>query len=101
MKKYAKISDDIAFLSPCIAKADEINDENTYGYVKYNVTFKKLSEYLEANHIDISQYEEYNFDDIGCNLGFLFSRPGGLKGEYWAIYKRLLDKTSKWYSTCL
>jgi len=87
MKKYAKISDDIAFLSPCIAKTDEINDENTYGYVKYNVTFKKLSEYLEANHIDISQYEEYNFDDISCNLGFLFSRPGGLK-ENISVYMK-------------
>jgi iron only hydrogenase large subunit-like protein/nitrogen-specific signal transduction histidine kinase len=79
MKRYANIQDDIAFLSPCVAKADEINDKNTYGYVKYNVTFKKLTEYLEANHVDISQYEECNFDDIGCSLGFLFSRPGGLK----------------------
>ncbi len=79
MKKYANIDDDIAFLSPCVAKADEINDKNTYGYIKYNVTFKKLTEYLEANHIDISQYEESEFDDIGCSLGFLFSRPGGLK----------------------
>lgn len=79
MKEYEKINDDIAFLSPCISKADEINDENTFGYVKYNVTFKKLSEYLEANHIDIYQYEEYDFDDMGCDLGFLFSRPGGLK----------------------
>lgn len=79
MKKYENIQDDIAFLSPCVAKADEINDENTYGYVKYNVTFKKLIEYLDVNNIDLSKYEEYNFDDIGCSLGFLFSRPGGLK----------------------
>jgi len=79
MKKYAHINDDIAFLSPCIAKADEINDENTHGYVKYNVTFKKLKEYLETNNIDVSQYEECKFDNIDCDLGFLFSRPGGLK----------------------
>lgn len=79
MKKYANINDDIAFLSPCIAKADEINDKNTYGYVKYNITFKKLTEYLEAKNIDIYQYEECNFDNIDCGLGFLFSRPGGLK----------------------
>ena len=79
MKKYANIHDDIAFLSPCVAKADEINDNNTYGYIKYNVTFKKLTEYLEANHIDISQYKGAEFDDLGCSLGFLFSRPGGLK----------------------
>ena len=78
MKKYANINDDIAFLSPCIAKSDEINDKNTYGYIKYNVTFKKLVEYLEVNNIDLSKYEERNFDDIGCSLGVLFSRPGGL-----------------------
>lgn len=79
MKKYANISDDIAFLSPCVAKADEINDKNTYGYVKYNITFKRLTEYLETNNIDLLKYNECNFDDIGCSLGFLFSRPGGLK----------------------
>lgn len=88
MKKYKKIEDDIAFLSPCIAKADEINDKNTYGYVKYNVTFKKLTEYLERNKIDISKYEENDFDNIDCGLGFLFSRPGGLKEN---IEARLKD----------
>lgn len=79
MKKYEHIKDDIAFLSPCIAKADEIHDENTNGNVKYNVTFKKLSEHLTINNIDISKYEESSFDDMGCSLGFLFSRPGGFK----------------------
>jgi len=79
MKKYVNINDDIAFLSPCIAKSDEINDKNTYGYIKYNVTFKRITEYLEENNIDLSKYKESNFDDIGCSLGFLFSRPGGLK----------------------
>ncbi|WP_297428326.1 [Fe-Fe] hydrogenase large subunit C-terminal domain-containing protein [Clostridium sp.] len=79
MKKYANINDDIAFLSPCIAKIDEINDENTHGYVKYNVTLEKFSKYLKINNIDISKYDECDFDNIGGGLGFLFSRPGGLK----------------------
>lgn len=79
MKKYAKISDDIAALSPCIAKHDEINDKNTNGYVKYNVTFKKLQDYFKNNRIDISSYAESEFEDMGCSLGYLFSRPGGLK----------------------
>ena len=79
MKKYKNITDNIAFLSPCIGKSDEIHDKNTYGYVNYNVTFKKLFEYLNEKHIDINNYQEYNFDDIDCSLGFLFSRPGGLK----------------------
>lgn len=79
MKKYAGITDDIAFLSPCISKADEINDNNTSRYVKYNVTFKKLLQYLENKNINLSQYAEQDFNDMDCSLGFLFSRPGGLK----------------------
>lgn len=79
MKKYANIQDDIGFISPCIAKGDEIGDNNTHDYVKYNITFKKLKEYLETNKIDICKYDECDFDDVGCSFGFLYSRPGGLK----------------------
>lgn len=79
MKKYKNITDNIAFISPCIGKSDEIHDKNTYGYVNYNVTFKRLLEYLDKNNINIDNYEEYDFDDIACDLGFLFSRPGGLR----------------------
>lgn len=79
MKKYKNIKDDIAFLSPCVSKSDEIHDKNTNGNVKYNVTFKNLFEYLKNNNINIDSFENCNFDDIGCGLGFLFSRPGGLR----------------------
>lgn len=79
MKKYLGITDDIAFLSPCIAKIDEINDKNTFGYVKYNVTFKKLLKYLENNKIDLSKFQSQDFENLDCGLGFLYSRPGGLK----------------------
>ena len=76
MKKYKNITDNIAFISPCISKSDEIHNENTHGYVNYNVTFKRLCEYLNKNNINIDDYEEYDFDDVKCDLGFLFSRPG-------------------------
>ena len=79
MKKYAGINDDIAFLSPCISKADEINDSNTKSYVKYNVTFQRMQQYLEEKNIDLSKYSQEDFCDMDCSLGFLFSRPGGLK----------------------
>jgi iron only hydrogenase large subunit-like protein len=88
MKKYENISGDIAFLSPCIGKKDEISDKNTMGFIKYNVTYKKLQEYLENIKIDLSKYEEYDFDDMGCSLGCLFSRPGGLKEN---VYKKAPD----------
>ncbi|WP_392486354.1 [Fe-Fe] hydrogenase large subunit C-terminal domain-containing protein [Haloimpatiens sp. FM7315] len=77
-KKYEDCSEDLAFLSPCIAKKDEIEDKNTKGYVKYNITYKKLKEYIEDNHVDLNSYDEVNFYDK-CGFGFLFSRPGGLK----------------------
>jgi len=79
MKKYENISGDIAFLSPCVGKKDEISDKNTMGVIKYNVTYKKLQEHLENRKIDLSKYDGYDFEDMGCSLGYLFSRPGGLK----------------------
>lgn len=79
MKKHSGITDDLAFISPCISKSDEIYDKNTQGYVKYNVTFKKISDYIKKNNINLSNFKEYDYDDIGCSLGFLFSRPGGLR----------------------
>lgn len=85
LKKYKKINDDIAFLSPCIGKLDEIKDPGTGGYVKYNVTYGKLKEYLSKNKVNLSGYSETDFEDIGCSLGFLYSRPGGLKENVEAL----------------
>ncbi|MBC7959953.1 MAG: hypothetical protein H7X94_08805, partial [Vallitaleaceae bacterium] len=79
LKRYASVFSDIAFLSPCIGKINEINDSNTKDYVKYNITFKKISEYLEKHQINLSNYQMAEFEDIGCSLGLLFSRPGGLR----------------------
>lgn len=39
-------------LSPCIAKSYEIHDKNTNDYINYNVTFKKLMQYLNKNNIN-------------------------------------------------
>lgn len=79
LKKYEHHTSDLAFLSPCIAKSSEINDVYTGNMIQYNVTFKKLKEYLEANKVNISNYKKHSFEDIGCSLGCLFSRPGGLR----------------------
>ncbi|XOQ49364.1 MAG: hypothetical protein ACFWUM_10720 [Eubacteriales bacterium] len=47
--------------------------------IKYNVTISKLKEYIEKNNINLSSYPSVDFDDTPCDLGFAFSRPGGLK----------------------
>lgn len=79
LKDYANVREDIAFLSPCIGKINEINDPNTRGYIQYNLTYKKLKDYLDKNSVSLSNYREQEFEDIGCSLGCVFSRPGGLK----------------------
>jgi iron only hydrogenase large subunit-like protein len=79
LRKYKNINDDLAFISPCIAKNIEFSDDNTYGMIKYNVTISKLKEYIEKNKINLSNYPSAEFDDTPCDLGFAFSRPGGLR----------------------
>ena len=75
MKKYNNISDRIAALSPCISKSHEFEDT---GYVTYNVTLKKLFEYIENQNIRLPS-EPFEFDHEEAALGRLYSMPGGLK----------------------
>ena len=75
MKKYENIHDKIAALSPCIAKTNEFD---VTGYVEYNVTFKKLFEYIKNQNIQLPQ-QESGFDSMDSALGCLYPMPGGLK----------------------
>ena len=75
MRKYMNITDKIAGLSPCIAKAHEFDATN---YVEYNVTLKKLYEYIRENNIELPM-EQSGFDHAESSLGCLYSMPGGLK----------------------
>lgn len=75
MKRYARIGDSIAALSPCIAKANEFE---ATGNVKYNVTLKKLFKYIRDNEIELPA-QSSGFDHEESALGRLFSMPGGLK----------------------
>ena len=89
LRKYVGVKDKIAFLSPCLGKIQEFAD--TGDIVSYNVTYKKIKEYMEKNNIRLDMQAEKDFDDIGCGLGLTFSRPGGLrenleyhtKGQAW------------------
>lgn len=74
-KKYMNISDSLAFISPCIAKKNEIDDPNTHGYVHYNVTFHHLLDYMEKNHLFGSDAS----DEVEYEMGVLYPMPGGLK----------------------
>ena len=76
-KKYMGISDKLAFISPCIAKKDEIEDPNTEGYVSYNITFNHLISYIKENGVDISGKGVKS--EIESGLGDVYPMPGGLK----------------------
>ncbi len=79
-KKYMNITDKLAFISPCIAKKAEISDENTGGYITYNVTFDHLLKYVRKHNIS----GEAVSDEIEYGLGSIYPMPGGLKENvYW------------------
>ena len=83
VKKYMKVNDKLAFISPCIAKKNEIDDPNNKGYVSYNLTFSHLVKYLKEH--PVKDAVPYN-DEIEYGLGSIYPMPGGLKENvYWLL----------------
>ncbi len=79
-KKYMKIPDKLAFISPCIAKKAEIDDPNCGGYISYNVTFDHLMRYVREHNVSGAPAS----DEIEYGLGSIYPMPGGLKENvYW------------------
>ncbi len=82
-KKYMGINDKLAFISPCIAKKNEIDDPNCKGYISYNVTFDHLVNYIKKNNLRSSSSAG---DEIEYGLGSVYPMPGGLKENvYWFL----------------
>lgn len=75
VKKYLRVSDELAFISPCVAKKIEIEDANNHGYVKYNVTFSKLMQQIGRDYANCPEYT----DELEYGMGSLYPMPGGLK----------------------
>lgn len=79
-KKCLHITDKLAFISPCIAKKDEIDDPRNKGLVSYNVTFDHLAKYARTHDIKAEPAP----DEIEYGLGSIYPMPGGLKENvYW------------------
>jgi iron only hydrogenase large subunit-like protein len=91
MRKYEKINGKIAALSPCAAKTYEFEATSM---VDYNVTFKKLNEYIKKNNITLPK-ESSGFDSYEAGLGSLYPMPGGLKEcvEHYVGKKLRVDKS--------
>lgn len=82
-KKYMKVTDKLAFISPCIAKKNEIDDPNNHGYISYNVTFDHLMKYIKEHRLSASNGAT---DEIEYGLGSIYPMPGGLKENvYWFL----------------
>lgn len=83
VKKYMGITDKLAFISPCIAKKNEIEDPNCGGYVSYNVTFDHLVKYIREHRLTGHSLAK---DEIEYGLGSVYPMPGGLKENvYWFL----------------
>lgn len=75
LKAYCGVEHRLAFLSPCIAKKDEIEDPVNGGLVSYNVTFEQLLDHLEGK--DLSGYAAQT-EPVDYGLGRIYPVPGGL-----------------------
>jgi iron only hydrogenase large subunit-like protein len=83
LRKYKGLKEKFAFISPCIAKKDEIDDSNTKGLVHYNVTYDHLMTYLKEHNLMTNQEAE---EEAGYGLGSIYPMPGGLKeNAYWFL----------------
>lgn len=81
-KKVLGVNDKLAFISPCIAKYNEIHDPNCNGYISYNVTFDHLVAYIKEHRLSGSPVS----DEIEYGLGSYYPTPGGLKENvYWFL----------------
>ncbi len=91
MKKYMNVSGAIAALSPCAAKKGEFEET---GLIQYNVTFKKLAEYMGRHHIRVLE-AAFEFDHLESSLGRIYPMPGGLKAniEYYLGSGVRVDKS--------
>ena len=77
VRKYLNNNDIIFGLTPCIAKGDEFS--NT-GVVDGNVTFRRLSEYIEKNNIPLATgHSPFEFTKARGFDGAFYPIPGGLK----------------------
>lgn len=97
-RKELGITDKLAFISPCIAKKNEIDDPNNGGYVSYNVTFDHLQEYVRSHGIK----GDFAEDEIEYGLGSVYPMPGGLKENvYWFlgedVYVRQIEGEKRVY----
>ena len=78
LKHYRGITEELAFLGPCIAKKIEIESPRGMGLIKHNITFKSLSEHIKAHNIDLGSFSAAELED-SQGVSALYPTPGGLR----------------------
>ncbi|MDL2236833.1 EAL domain-containing protein [Christensenellaceae bacterium OttesenSCG-928-K19] len=76
LQKYMGVTDELAFISPCIGKKMEIERPQNAGHISYNVTFDHLMSAI--GNQDISNYYA-DGSEIDYGMGALFSTQGGMR----------------------
>ena len=97
-RKEMGITDKFAFISPCIAKKMEIDDEKNAGLVQYNVTFEHLMKYVNEHDI----HGDLAHSEVEYGLGSFYPTPGGLaENVRWflgdQVYIRQIEGEKKLY----
>ena len=78
LKQYLGVTDELAFLSPCIAKKEEIESPRGKGLIRHNVTFVNLLKRLRAEGVNLQTYPPLD-QKIEYGMGALYPSPGGLR----------------------
>jgi iron only hydrogenase large subunit-like protein len=82
----------IAVISPCYSKRREF-DACKLG--DYNVTFRSLEDYMDAQGIDVARYPEVEYDNPPAERAVLFSSPGGLMRTVQRYDQDVMSRTRK------
>jgi hypothetical protein len=75
LRKYRQHNDRLAFLSPCIAKREEMRSAGQSGY---NVTIGRLKQVIASQGVDLSGYAAVDFDDQTEGSGMTLGAYGGI-----------------------
>lgn len=75
LRRYRKVAERVAFLSPCVAKRQELREIDPQGYT---ITIENLERYIEENNIEVMRYEKEDFSDRQEGNGVTLAQWGGL-----------------------
>lgn len=67
----------VVFIGPCIAKKGEAERDEFLGLVDAVLTFEELQKWIDDEKVDMSLFEESQFDDMPDSKSRLFPLAGG------------------------